>query len=115
MQQCAVKNLKHLLRLRQMTQADLANALGVHFVSVNRWITGGRSPDKRTLQRIADLLQCEVEEITGEINVMTTQERQLLAAFRDMPANQRAAIMAIVATLTKKPSDTEPPQSDQSD
>lgn len=38
-----------------MTKADLASALGVSQISVNRWLAETRFPDKETILRIEEL------------------------------------------------------------
>ena len=97
-----MRNLKKLLAERDKSQVWLAKTLGVGEVTVSRWVIGQRSPDRRTLQRIATMLQCEIEEITGETNILTAEERQALAAFREIPLNKRRAFWEIVNALREK-------------
>lgn len=94
-----MRNLKKLLADRDKTQVWLAHTLGVGEVTVSRWVIGQRHPDRRTLQRVASVLQCEIEEITGEINILTVEERQALAAFRKIPLNKRRAFWEVVNAL----------------
>ena len=44
------------LKLKNMTQKDLANKLNVSEVTVSRWLTGDRDPSIETLNRIAEVL-----------------------------------------------------------
>lgn len=94
-----LKNLKLLLADRGRTQVWLAKTLDVDAVTISRWVIGQRYPDRRTLRRIASVLRCEVEEITGEIDIMTAEERQVLAAFRTIPKAKRRAFWEIINAL----------------
>ena len=44
------------LRLKKMSQKDLAERLGVTEVTVSRWLNGERDPSIETLNRIAEAL-----------------------------------------------------------
>ena len=44
------------LRLKKMSQKDLAERLGVTEVTVSRWLNGERDPSIETLNRIAEVL-----------------------------------------------------------
>ena len=44
------------LRLKKMSQKDLAERLGVTEVTVSRWLSGERDPSIETLNRIAEAL-----------------------------------------------------------
>lgn len=44
------------LRLKKMSQKDLAEKLGVTEVTVSRWLNGERDPSIETLNRIAEVL-----------------------------------------------------------
>ena len=44
------------LRLKKMSQKDLAEKLGVTEVTVSRWLNGERDPSIETLNRIAEAL-----------------------------------------------------------
>lgn len=44
------------LRLKKMSQKDLAEKLGVTEVTVSRWLNGERDPSIETLNRIAETL-----------------------------------------------------------
>jgi len=95
-----LENLKKLLRTRGLTQAWLARSLGVNDVTVSRWVTGHRRADLQTLRSIATLLRCEIEEITGGIDILTDEERRVLAAFRNIPDDKREALWTVIRALT---------------
>ncbi len=57
-----------LLHEKGMTQRELAARLGVSEVTVSRWMTSGvngRSPNVKTLQKIADILETTPDDLLG--------------------------------------------------
>lgn len=59
-----VKNIKHLRKVRKLTQKDLAEALGMksHQI-VSRYEDGSVSPQLDVIQKIADFLGVELQEL----------------------------------------------------
>ena len=57
--------LKELRRREGITQAELARALQVSVGAVGNWESGKRTPDVRTLHRIADCFAVTVEDLCG--------------------------------------------------
>lgn len=57
--------IRSLRRERQMTQAQLANALGVRYQTVSKWENGVTMPDTAMLPGIADLLGTTIDELFG--------------------------------------------------
>ena len=53
-------------RKRKMTQAELAEAIGVHEMTIRRWELGERSPNVGALQKIADALSVPLSEFTDD-------------------------------------------------
>ncbi len=53
-------------RKRKMTQAELAEAIGVHEMTIRRWELGERSPNVGALQKIADALSIPLSEFTDD-------------------------------------------------
>ena len=61
-----------IFRLKQqMTQRDLAEALGVSPAAVTQYETGARKPDIVKLKKIAEVLHCTTDELLESID---TQE-----------------------------------------
>lgn len=61
-----IANIIRTLRLeRQMTQAQLANELGVQYQTVSKWETGITGPDIATLPHLADLFGITIDELFG--------------------------------------------------
>lgn len=60
-----VINLKKHRLLAGLTQAELAEKLGVDPHSVQNWEVGRRSPNLKTIQAIAKALKCTFFDLTG--------------------------------------------------
>ena len=60
-------------RKGKMTQAELAEAIGVHEMTIRRWELGERSPNIGALQKIANVLSIPLIELTDD----TPQEQPL--------------------------------------
>jgi transcriptional regulator with XRE-family HTH domain len=55
------------IRLRRtrlgMSQRDLANAIGAFPPLVSRWERARKAPSRRFIRRVAEVLQCTVEDL----------------------------------------------------
>ena len=54
------------LRKGRMTQAELAERVGVHETSIRRWELGNRVPDVKDIQKIAEVLNVPVAELLDD-------------------------------------------------
>ncbi len=52
-------------RKGNMTQAELAELIGVHEITVRRWELGERTPNIKDLQKISEVLRIPMEELLG--------------------------------------------------
>lgn len=69
--------LKELRKREGITQAELARALDVSVGAVGNWESGKRTPDIRTLHRIADCFSVTVEYLCGTSVFAANTEREL--------------------------------------
>lgn len=53
-------------RKGKMTQSELAEAIGVHEITVRRWELGERTPDAEDLQKAANVLGVTVSDLIGD-------------------------------------------------
>ena len=60
-------------RKGKMTQAELAEAIGVHEMTIRRWELGERSPNVGALQKIANVLSIPLIELTDDAPPETPQ------------------------------------------
>ena len=58
------RRVKKKMRLRGLTQTDLAEKLDISIVTTNRYVNGKRKPDYLLLQDLANILKCNINEIT---------------------------------------------------
>lgn len=58
--------IQHYRELRGITQAVLAEKLGVSQGAVSNWENGDRKPDVFMMKRIAEILGCTVDELLTE-------------------------------------------------
>lgn len=57
--------LKQILFQRNIKQSQLAKKLGVTQQLVSKWVTGGCQPQIEMLPKLAEALNCSVEEIVN--------------------------------------------------
>ncbi|MDE6593242.1 MAG: helix-turn-helix domain-containing protein [Oscillospiraceae bacterium] len=68
------ENLKKHRKMRDLTQEELANILGVSFQSVSKWERGEGYPDMELLPTIAEYFGMTVDELMGMKNIRETGE-----------------------------------------
>ena len=85
-------NIKDIRVRRNLTQAQVANALGVSPVVYSRYETGSRQPSIEIIMQLADLFDVTVDYLLGRQDVedskLSEYEIQLLIAARK--ADERA-------------------------
>lgn len=57
--------IKELRKAAGMTQMELAEEVGVVQSTVAMWETGGAYPETVRLPRIAEVLQCSIDDLFG--------------------------------------------------
>ena len=60
-----MKNLKELRLARGMTQSELADAVGLSFQAICTYELGTREPSLDTLRKLAEALDCTLDELIG--------------------------------------------------
>lgn len=78
----------------KMTQAELAEKLGISYVGVSQWENGIRNPKYETMQKIADALEISLSELVGMNPAVDIPENR--------EAFDKAAAMALESGLTMK-------------
>ena len=53
-------------RKGKMTQAQLAEAVGVHEITIRRWESGERTPDVKEIQKISQVLNVPMMELLND-------------------------------------------------
>ena len=59
-------NLKQLRMSKKFTQKQLAERLGVKRTTICMWETGNSSPSLEILKKIAQVLNCSIDELVKE-------------------------------------------------
>ena len=94
-------NIKDIRTRKNMTQADVANALGVSSVVYSRYETGARQPSTEVLIQMADIFGVTVDYLLGrqkiENSTLSSFEIQLIDASRN--ADERARQDALTVLL----------------
>jgi transcriptional regulator with XRE-family HTH domain len=102
------QRLKLLREARQISQARLAELLGIDPRSYNRWERGGNVPHLETLIRIADILQVTLDELVGRKDPSLTSKirnhtlQALCVQADDLPDEEQRALILVMDGLIKK-------------
>tara|TARA_B110000240_G_scaffold193812_1_gene240290 strand:- start:1478 stop:1654 length:177 start_codon:yes stop_codon:yes gene_type:complete len=56
--------LKEVFKSKGIKQKFLASKMGVSEVTLSNWVTGKTSPSKKNLEKLSDLLDVSINEIT---------------------------------------------------
>ena len=59
------QNLARIRKDRGLSQSALAEMVGVSYPRISEYERGVKSPLMTTVERIADALQCSLDELTG--------------------------------------------------
>ena len=102
-------NIKDIRVRRNLTQGEVAAALGVSSVVYCRYETGARQPSIDTLIQMANIFDVTVDYLLGRQEIddstLSDYERQLLMASRmaDESAKQDALNMLLSHAVSTKP------------
>lgn len=95
-------NIKDIRTRKNLTQAEVANTLGVSSVVYSRYETGSRQPSIEVLIQMADIFGVTVDYLLGrqdvEDSTLSSFEQQLITASRN--ADERARQDALNVLLT---------------
>ncbi len=100
-------NIKDIRTRKNLTQAEVASALGVSSVVYSRYETGSRQPSIDVLIQLADIFGVTVDYLLGrqdiEDSTLSDYELRLLIASRnaDERAKEDALNMLITHAVTK--------------
>ena len=106
--------LKRIRKEKKITQAELAEMVGVHTGTVSHWENGRQMPDTATMQRVAEFLgvpigsfrksgydetsEIELDELVAQLRTLSRKSLQIIA-----PAIRAAYDMEkITADVTRR-------------
>lgn len=81
-----VKRIKQARKEAGLTQAELADHVGLSSDAVSKWENGHSTPGLLTLERLPAILNRPVEWFLGLDLDMTPDEAKLIALYRALPA-----------------------------
>ena len=71
-------NVKKYCELREMTQKELAEKLGVTSVSLNATLKDGNDPRISTIQKIADVLEVSIGDLLSDSSAQSLAEPEMV-------------------------------------
>lgn len=81
------KQIRAMRKKKQLTQVQLAELLGVKYQSISKWENGMTMPDSAMLPKIADCLECSIDDLFGRSpgcnkrNIPTDEMQFLLQSY----------------------------------
>ena len=91
-----MNRIKELREKNGILQKELADMMGVNYVSVSKWENGKSSPSEENLQKLAEILHCEPEKIIEDIKKdpensieLSAGEKKLIQAIREIAPDKR--------------------------
>lgn len=102
------ERLKFLREERKLTQARLAELIGVGARAYNRWERGNFVPQLDTLIKIADVLNITLDELTGRSKatqapvVHNPKLHSLLQEVDKLPDEDQQALIILMDSLVKR-------------
>ena len=68
------KKIAELRKAQNMTQMELADAMGVSYQAVSNWERGNSMPDISKLPELVEIFDCSIDELLSD-----SQESQLVS------------------------------------
>lgn len=91
------RNLFERRRALQLTQAQVAERLGVDVETLSRFERGKHLPSLATLERLASVLKATVADLLSEVPVASSDEAETLALWlADLAPDDRAFARAVL-------------------
>lgn len=98
------KKLKEARQSKGITQAELADALGITQQGVARWESGKSKPNVETLITLADFFEMSTDSLLGRDGkknlFFNDEEKKLVAGYRTLDKAKRQTLCNMLAFLT---------------
>ena len=108
--QIFVANLCNLMERNGITQADIVQRFGLTASTVSDWVKGKKYPRVDKMQMLADLfhvpmsyLVSEHKEIQQQSSILSVEENEFLAIYRDANDNGKKQILYMVQLIGNDP------------
>ena len=97
------KTLKDLRKRKDITQADLADILGITQQAVARWERDKSEPDIKTLKQLAEYFSVSTDYLLGsktkDLRIFSDDEKQLVNGYRTLDNAKKQTLFNMLAFL----------------
>jgi transcriptional regulator with XRE-family HTH domain len=91
--------LKEFREASGLKIAQVAERTGVPYETYRKWEKGDSNPNWKQLCRVADVLHCSLDDITGRHETLTQEERVLLARWRTLSSQGKSTVLAVMGSF----------------
>lgn len=91
--------IREYRKMRNMTQAELAERVHVMQNTISSWESGRTEPRMGMIEVLAEVLNCRKSDLIGEVSVhelLSPKELRLIVAFRKLTDSQQDMIISVV-------------------
>ena len=90
-------NLREIRKANGLTQKQVADRLGITSQAVCRWENNRTEPDMYTVAKLALILGCTTDDLTGhETAPLSADERELVSLYRKLPEGTKKIILMVM-------------------
>ena len=88
--------LKEFREASGLKVAQVAERVGVPYETYRKWEKGDSKPNWEQLCRVADVLHCSLDDLTGRRETRTQEERTMLARWRTLSDQGKSTVLAVM-------------------
>lgn len=102
------ERLRELRQQRDLTQARVAELVGVGLRVYHRWERGGAAPHFETLLKLADVLDVSLDELAGReavderAGIKNHELHQLVKEVDQLPDEEQQALILVIDSMVKR-------------
>jgi transcriptional regulator with XRE-family HTH domain len=102
------ERLRELRSQRHLTQARVAELVGVGLRVYHRWERGGAAPHFETLLKLADVLGVSLDELAGrtavadDARIKNAELHQLVREVDQLPDAEQQALILVIDSMVKR-------------
>ncbi len=96
------ENITRLRTMRGWSEYKLSVQSGIPQSTISSWYRKGACPSVASLEAVCKAFGITVAQFYGEDSMLTDEQKQLLDAFSCMAAEQRQALLTLVATFKQE-------------
>lgn len=105
-------NISAARKARGLTQAQVAERMGIPYQSIGQWERGIRTPRLKSLEKIANAIGCTVQELIGKNlsyasgskahKAFSDREHELIEAYRKLSPASQNLLVEIAKTFIRE-------------